>query len=392
MPLTRRRTIILAQLTLVATAGGLGLAHGVSRATPPGELPATLADSTIRRLVNEMSEPGGVFRSDNFVSNEITFQYVIPELLKTTPAGGVYLGVGPDQNFTYLVAHRPKVAFIVDIRRQNMIQHLMYKALIETSADRAEFISRLFSLPRPAGLDSSATAQHLFETFASVVPDSAMFRKTFADIREHLVGRHRFGLGAEDLTNLEYVFTAFYAAGPDLTYNFNTGQPGTGFYGRGRMPTYAELMVENDGAGLNRGYLGSEENFRALKALETNNLIVPLVGDFAGDKALRAVGRYVRDHGATVSAFYLSNVEQYLFRQDDDWRKFFNNVATFPIDTRSTFVRAVFNFGGYGYFNAPSSGTPGPRSQTMLAPIGESLAAFNSGRIQSYYDVVQMSR
>jgi hypothetical protein len=391
MPLTRRRTIVLAQLLLVVSAGGLGIAHG-TRVAPPSDLPASLADSTFWRLVTEISEPGGVFRSDNFVSNEITFQYVIPELVKTTPAGGVYLGVGPDQNFTYLVALRPKLAFIVDIRRQNMIQHLMYKALIETSADRAEFISRLFSLPRPAGLDSAATAQHLFETFASVVPDSTMFRRTFGEIREHLIGRHRFGLSAEDLTNLEYVFTAFYAAGPDLTYNFNTGQPGTGFYGRGRMPTYAELMVENDGTGLNRGYLGTEANFRALKALETNNLIVPVVGDFAGDKALRAVGRYVRDHGATISAFYLSNVEQYLFRQDDDWRKFFNNVATFPIDTRSTFVRAVFNFGGYGYFNAPSSGTPGPRSQTMLAPIGESLAAFNSGRIQSYYDVVQMSR
>jgi hypothetical protein len=40
---------------------------------------------------------------------------------------------------------KPKIAFIVDIRRQNLIEHLMYKALFELSADRAEFISRLLS-------------------------------------------------------------------------------------------------------------------------------------------------------------------------------------------------------------------------------------------------------
>src|SRR2546430_14944461 len=102
--------------------------------------------------ISEFSEPNGYFRADNFVSNETTFQYVIRELKKVTP-GGVYLGVGPDQNFTYVVAMRPKIAIIFDIRRQNMLQHLMYKALIEMSSDRADFISRLFSRKRPEGLE-----------------------------------------------------------------------------------------------------------------------------------------------------------------------------------------------------------------------------------------------
>ena len=63
----------------------------------------------------------------------------------------MYLGVGPEQNFTYIVALRPKLAFIVDIRRGNMNEHLLYKAFIELSADRADFLSRLFARPRPAG-------------------------------------------------------------------------------------------------------------------------------------------------------------------------------------------------------------------------------------------------
>ena len=158
------------------------------------------------------------------------------------------------------------------------------------------------------------------------------------------------------------------------------------FYGR-CMPMYAELMMENDGNGTQRSYLANEANYRVLRDLEKNNLIVPLVGDFAGDKALRSVGQYVKQHGATVTAFYTSNVEQYLF-QSDDWRKFFTNVGTLPLDSSSTFIRAVFNFN-----TVPSqSGTPGPRSRTMLAPIAEQVAAFANGDLKSYWDVIQTSR
>ena len=70
--------------------------------------------------------------------------------------GGVYLGVAPDQNFTYIVATAPRLAFIVDIRRGNLLQHLMYKAIFELSVDRAEFVSRLFSKRRPPGATTSA--------------------------------------------------------------------------------------------------------------------------------------------------------------------------------------------------------------------------------------------
>jgi hypothetical protein len=166
--------------------------------------------------------------------------------------------------------------------------------------------------------------------------------------------------------------------------------PGRGssmmFYGR-RMPTYAELQMESDGQGAQRGYLANEANYRVLRDMERNNLIVPLVGDFAGDKALKSVGQYVKDNGATITAFYTSNVEQYLF-QSDDWRRFFSNVSTLPLDSSSTFIRAVFNFN-----TAPNqTGTPGPRSRTMLAPIADQVRAFADGRLQTYWDVIQSSR
>src|SRR5262249_17235793 len=138
-------------------------------------LPNELSDDAFWKLTTELSEAGGYFRSDNFVSNEDAFQYVIPDLQAGTKPGGVYLGVGPDQNFTYIVALQPKIAFIFDIRRQNMMEHLMYKALLEMSSDRIDFASRLFARKAPADLKPSVKPESLFEALDNVEGDSKLY-------------------------------------------------------------------------------------------------------------------------------------------------------------------------------------------------------------------------
>ncbi len=348
-------------------------------------LPARLSDSVFWRLVTTTSEPGGYFRSDNFVSNETSYQWVIPELLRTTKTGGVYLGVGPDQNFTYLVALQPKIAFIFDIRRQNMLTHLMYKALLEQSNDRADFLSRLFSRPRPPHLDTASAPESLFVAYQLVPPDSAAYRRNVASILDHLSKKHRFALSDDDTATIAHVYRSFVAYGPDITYNSNQGRSGYG-----RMPSYAQLQIETDSAGLHRSYLANEANFRVLKQLEADNLVVPLVGDFAGPTAIRAVGTYLRDHHAGVSAFYLSNVEQYLFQQGDDWRHFFDNVAELPLDSNSTFIRSVFD-GAVYYRGAPPFGGY-MRARQMLASMLAQVTAFRAGKLMTYSDVIETSR
>jgi hypothetical protein len=376
---SRDRVRFALRLAIVAAITAAPLASAVAQG-----IPARLTDEAFWKLVTDFSEPGGYFRSDNFVSNEATFQHVIPTLVGATRPGGVYMGVGPDQNFTYIVALKPRIAFITDIRRQNLLQHLMFKALMEMATDRADFLSRLFSRQRPPGLDSTSTVSQLLAAYASVAADSALFRRNYSALRSELVDRHHFALSPDDLSTIEYVYSAFYMVGPDLTYSFSNNARG---FPR-RMPTYGELAIETDADGHALGYLATEKSFRALADMQKRNLIVPIVGDFAGEKALRSVGKYLRDNGATVTAFYLSNVEQYLFQQTDAWRRFFDNVATLPVDTSSTFIRAVFN--NVSFRNRGS--TRGPSSVTMLAPIGETLRLVADGRITSYYDVVQMSR
>src|SRR5713226_2892878 len=118
-------------------------------------LPHEIADDTYWKMVSDYSEDSGSFRFE-YMSNELQFQYVIPRLKENRKTGGVYLGVGPEQNFTYIAALQTKIAFICDIRRQNMVEHLVYKALFEMSSDRVDFLTRLFSRRPTAALNEKS--------------------------------------------------------------------------------------------------------------------------------------------------------------------------------------------------------------------------------------------
>ena len=345
--MTRRRLSFTGLVIAVLTASYLFVQSSISA----GALPQQLTDTAFWALSTHLSEPDGYFQSDNLVSNEIWMQHVIPELEKTSPPGRVYLGVGPEQNFTYISVTRPAMVFIVDVRRGNLHLHLMYKALFELSQDRAEFVSWLFSKKRPEGLTAKSTALEIFKAYAEVPTSDALYKENLAAVRQHLLKTRALPLAEEDLRGIEYVAHQFYWFGPVITYS-STGTTG-GRMGRA-MPTYYDVMVSTDAEGRNRSYLAQEENFLFLKQLHSKNLLVPVVGNFGGEKALRAVGRYLKEQGATVSTFYLSNVEQYLERQGI-WPAFCANVAALPLDERSTFIRSVrgrpqasFN-GGFGF-------------------------------------------
>lgn len=356
-------------------------------------LPAKFSDKEFWQLNANFSENGGYFRSDNFLSNETGFQWVIPALRRSIKPGSVYLGVGPEQNFTYIVALQPRVAIIFDIRRGNMIEHLMYKTLFEMSNDRADFLSRLFSRARPAGLDTSATPEQLFAAFVAAAPDSALYHRNLAAIRDKLTKDHGFVFGDSDVKSLEFVYSAFYGGGPEINYNY----PGTGggFGGRGGgMPNYVTLQTATDSVGKNWAFLANEANYRWLNDFESRNLLIPVVGDFAGPKAIRAVGQYLKEHHALVGAFYTSNVEQYLWQGNDEASRYYKNVATLPLDSSSMFIRSIGGGRGFGMPRAASAqrNLLGGRLPSVTSSILDLLETFDAGRLLSYQDVIGMSR
>ena len=326
-----------------------------------------ISDREFQALITDMSEPGGSFVTDNIISNEIAFQDVIPELQRTHR--GAYIGVGPEQNLTYIVALKPSIAFIVDLRRGNMLLQLMYKALVEMSADRADFMSRLFARPRPSNVGADTDAGALFAAYAAAPMFETLAVTELQRILDQLTRVHGLALSNDDRRELGTVYQSLYRGGPRMRGDFGGGA---------WIPTYAELMALSDPSGRNQTFLGSEANFATLKMYESNNLIVPIVGNFSGGTALRAVGKYLADRHLEVGTFYASNVEDYLFR-DNTWKEFFGNVAALPVEEHALLIRTYYTQGLEGM-------------RTVLDPIRPMLAAFARGEIKTHDDVILRSR
>jgi hypothetical protein len=336
----------------VVTAGILVLTLCLTAADT---LPSGLSDTEFWSLIERISEPDGYFRSnsgstDNLLSNENGLSTTATALSMRPKGSGVYLGVGPEQNFTYIAAMRSRIAFVADIRRGNMLLHLMYKALFETSANRADFVARLFNRKRPSGLTTRSTAAELMNTYLRAEPvDEASFDTNLKSIIDDLIRTHSLRLSPDDLDGIKYVYRNFRQFGPAINYTSSIN-------GRSGSASYASLMVTTDRTGAERSYLASEDSFTFVKNMEARNLIVPVVGDFAGPKALRAVGSFLKDRGVTVTAFYVSNVEDYL-RGNGVWPKFCANVAALPLDSDSVFIR--FNGIRSGFFAPMAAETEG---------------------------------
>jgi hypothetical protein len=290
-------------------------------------LPSALGDREFWALVEAVSEPPGTFSlSDNLLSNE---PHVAQNVRELGPRGGVYIGVGPEQNFSYIDKLRPAMAFIVDIRRENRNLHLYYKALFELSADRADFVSRLFARPRPDGLGAGTSVEDIFARYARVPASPELFARNAALVRERLLKARGLPLTQVDLDWIDRVSRAFYADGPEIRF---WGTPDVDAI----QPSYRQLMTAKDLFGQTRSFLASEDGFRFVKDLQSRNLIVPVVGDFGGAGALRGIGDYVRTHGDVVRAFYGSNVGVYLTTRQT--KAFCGNLESLPAASGAWFI------------------------------------------------------
>ena len=346
----RQRTLPLVPLALVLVLLTTGVASG--------QIPDRLNDQEFWKLTEGISEPDGVFRSDNLLSNEMVFAQMLPEFLAQTKQGGVYMGVGPEQNFTYIAAMKAKMAFITDIRRENLHLMLMYKAIFELSKDRADFISLLFTKPRPNTLAASSSVVDIMRAFwETPTGDEAAYAANLLKIQNHLTKTRALPLPQTDVDGVALVYRAFYWYGPAMNYGASLSLQN---FGGGSAATYRDLMTQAGPGGEFLTFLGSDEKFAYMKDLQARNLIVPVVGNFSGPRAIRGIGEYLASRGVTVSAFYVSTVEPYL-KRDGSFPVFCANVATLPMDDSSVFVRPgnVANLQNSGFAVAPPApGTP----------------------------------
>ena len=366
--------------------GLLDRRHALKRALLIGAvLVAALATSHLRAasqsfaaLSEQLSEPNGEFDTDNLISNESSYLHVVPALEQGGVTGGVYIGVGPDQNFSYIARIRPTSAFVIDIRRDNLLLHLLFKAIFGASRNRIEYLSLLIGRSAPERLDGWRDASIekivMYLDEAKPLPPASLAAN---EERLHdAIKKTGMNVSDRDMATIDRFHGQFIRAGLSLQFQ-STGRPAREYY-----PTYRDLLLETDRRGRQLCYLAAEDDFQYVKGLEARDLIVPVVGNLAGSHALAAIGQEIARRGEKVSAFYNSNIENYLFR-DGSFQRYIENVKKLPHTDRSVIIRSLF--GGY---QLPES-VPGYYSTSTIQKIDELLANCGSARCRGYYDLLR---
>lgn len=304
--------------------------------------PVTAQSTPFASLVDRLSEGEGFFDSDNLVSNESSYLHVIGALRAAGVRRGGYIGVGPEQNFSYIAAIEPEIAYLIDIRRDNMLLHLLLKAMFETARTRVEYLALLYGRPAPPD-PGSWRARDLTTVldYVMVTPmDSAGHARSHAALMERVTG-YGVPLTAEDRSTLRRFHDEFATRGLALSFT------SLGRMSRRNYPTAYRLYAERDLDSTQQSYLSTEQRWQVVRALQLRDRVIPVVGDLAGPRALRAIGRHLAASNRTVSAFYVSNVEMYLFR-NGVFGAFVENVRTLPAGRTSTLIRSWF--GGFNRF------------------------------------------
>lgn len=371
----RARPLLLAALLALPLAAGCERARTAAAAAAAASQPA---DTTFAGTVARLSEPGGYFDTDNLVTNETSYLHVLPALARHAGTGGAYVGVGPEQSFSYVAELRPAVAFIIDVRRDNLLQHLWYRAHFELAANRAEFLLRLAGRRVPADV-ARWTGRPLDAVLA--LADSAPPDPAPAETRARVLARVRsYGvpLDSADERTIARIHDTFAEQGLALRFTSHGRPP------RDHYPTLRQIAAATDRAGVPASWLATEERFRTVQALQRAGRVIPVVGDLAGPHALAAIGREAARRGLVVRALYTSNVEFYLVRAGT-FDAFARTVAGLPRDDRSVIVRSCFGGAcGWGHPDA----LPGHVSVQMLQRIDEFARLAGAGALRTYDDVV----
>jgi hypothetical protein len=306
-----------------------------------GRAGAAVTQSAFARTVAELSEPGGYFDTDNLISNERSYLTVLPDLDRAGIRGGAYLGVGPDQNFSYIAHIRPAVAFLVDIRRDNLLLHLLFKALFAEAATRVDYLAALLgrAAPRDSGPWRTASIGVIAAAIDQAAPLGAQGLAALRTRLEAEITRTGVPLSSDDRTTIGRFHRAFMQAGLDLQFT-STGRSPQSYY-----PTYRDLLLETDAEGRQRNFLASEAGYQFVKALQARDLVIPVTGDLSGRHALAAIGRLLATRGERVTAIYASNVEFYLERSGT-FGRFLDNLRGLPRADQAVVIRSRFGGGG----------------------------------------------
>ncbi len=342
-------------------------------------------DDSVGPWIARLSESPGDFPSENYVTNEASLLDVAAALRDPKLHDRGYVGVGPEQSYTYLAMLEPRVAYIVDIRRGNLLEHMMFRGCFEAGKTRAEFLTALLArrVPAVTGAITSATDAGTDAGFAALdaafraAPPDAVLRDEGIARTKSLLDRLVVAHTASDDKAITRLHEAFAKHGLGIAYTMlDSGR---------RYPRLGETLSARDPDGKPASFLASEEIYTRVRRLVVENRVIPVVGDFGGKHALRAVAEDMRARGVKLGVFYTSNVEQYLFEQKT-YGAFVESVRAMPRDDASLMVRVWFDAG-----KAHPAQRPGLRTTQLTIPANAFLARATKKPFLYYWDVVNQT-
>lgn len=323
---------------------------------------------TYARLIRMLSDPGSGPHADNLVTNEDSFPRPCGELAASVPPGSVYLGVGPDQNFTYVAHTRPSWAFVLDFRRRNLLLHAVHRALFALSDDRVAYLERLTARrlppPRPG---PDASAEDLVAAFEAAAFERARLEEAIVEAARYL---EPLGV-VEDGEWPEPARIQTRLAGPGMQARF-LALP--------TYPTFGRLIRTTDRSGAPAHLLAVEDLYRRVRDLQRAGRIVPIVGDFAGGGALPRLADWLDARGLRVGLLYISDVEFFLLR-DGRFDAYVANLRRLPWAEGARIVRTSTR-----PIDHPER-LDGDATTTITRRVDQFLEAVAAGRVRTHDDL-----
>ncbi len=323
-------------------------------------------DQSIARIVETISEADVGKPADNFVTNEDSFARVASDLARLAPSDGVTIGVGPDQNFTYIAHSKPRLSFLVDFRRRNALLHLIHKSLFTIARNRAEYLSMLTGRNLGA-LPGEPSAEELVAAVEGVAFDRNQLERTIDQVVDFLAPLKL----VSDPEWPEIATIQSKLAGPGL---------GARFLALPMYPTLGRLIRSRDRQNQPAHFLAREDWFQVVRNSQIGDRVIPVVGDFAGHHALANLGEWLGRRGLAVSVIYVSDVEFFLLRSGR-FASYIDNLAKLPWKPDALLIRTSTR-----EIDHPER-LSGDSSTTILRPVAKFLDDAKAGRIKSIDDL-----
>ncbi len=329
-------------------------------------------DNNFSNIIKQLDDPPtGPSSADNLMTNEDSIASIVDQISKEVPKGQVYLGVGPDQNYSLMAQVEPSYGFILDYRKKNQLLHLFQKALVEISADQQTYLENFWgrNFPElPLGLND---LENRLKTIAHQPVNESLLQSTKEKVRKTISKWNL--LNEQEFQEIATIQSRLAGPGPDAR-----------FLALKMYPTLGSLITMPSRSGQPSHWLGSEPSYACIRRLHVSSRILPIVGDWAATGSIRRLSGYLKSNQLQVGCIYMSDVEFFLLR-GGLFQKYIEKLAELPLHPDSRIIRTSTR-----EIRHPER-IPGRSSTTIVRPLRRFLEIAKAGKIKVWDDLFGVS-